>query len=94
MQTLMEVNKMRIPLPVLITKEEIKGKEIFVAECPLVDIASQGKTEEEAKQNLKEALLLYWEEPESKKIQAYVEFSITNINLDVPQDVSKCQNFQ
>ena len=34
-----------------------------VAQCLEVDVASQGRTEEEALQNLKEALELYFEEP-------------------------------
>ena len=35
----------------------------FVAQCVEVDVASQGETEEEALQNLKEALELHFEEP-------------------------------
>jgi predicted RNase H-like HicB family nuclease len=35
-----------------------------VAQCLEVDVASQGRTEEEALQNLKEALELYFEEPQ------------------------------
>ncbi len=37
----------------------------YVAQCLDVDIASQGKTEQEAITNLKEALELYFEEPRS-----------------------------
>lgn len=35
----------------------------YVAQCLEVDIASQGKTEEEALTNLREALELYFEPP-------------------------------
>ena len=35
----------------------------MVAQCLEVDVASQGRTEEEALQNLKETLELYFEEP-------------------------------
>ncbi len=35
----------------------------FVAQCMEIDVASQGKTEEEALKNLQEALELYFEEP-------------------------------
>lgn len=35
----------------------------FVAQCLDVDVASQGKTEQEALQNLREALELHFEEP-------------------------------
>jgi predicted RNase H-like HicB family nuclease len=37
--------------------------EWFVAQCLEVDVASQGKTEEEALANLREALELYFEPP-------------------------------
>lgn len=35
----------------------------FVAQCLEVDVASQGETEQEALENLKEALELYFESP-------------------------------
>ncbi len=35
----------------------------FVAQCLEVDVASQGETEEEALENLREALELYFEPP-------------------------------
>ena len=35
----------------------------YVAQCLEVDVASQGKTEDEALVNLKEALELHFEEP-------------------------------
>jgi predicted RNase H-like HicB family nuclease len=35
----------------------------FVSQCLEVDVTSQGKTEEEALENLKEALELYFEPP-------------------------------
>jgi predicted RNase H-like HicB family nuclease len=37
--------------------------EWYVAQCLEVDVASQGKTEDEALSNLKEALELYFEPP-------------------------------
>lgn len=39
----------------------------FVSQCLEVDVASQGKTEEEALTNLKEALELYFEEPRATR---------------------------
>ncbi len=42
----------------VITKEE----RLFVANCPELDIASQGETIEEAINNLKEAIELYLED--------------------------------
>lgn len=35
----------------------------FIAQCAQVDVASQGRTEEEALANLREALELYFEPP-------------------------------
>lgn len=43
-------------LPAIITK---KGK-WFVANCPILDVYSQGETEQKAKENLKEALSLFF----------------------------------
>jgi predicted RNase H-like HicB family nuclease len=45
-------------LPVLTWKED----DVYVADCPAVRIASQGETEEEALNNLKEAIELYFED--------------------------------
>lgn len=39
---------LEIPLPIVITRE---GK-WFVASCPILDIATQGKTEKEVKENI------------------------------------------
>jgi len=37
----------------------------FVAQCVEVDVASQGESEEQALMNLREALELHFEEPQS-----------------------------
>ncbi|HIJ65742.1 MAG TPA: type II toxin-antitoxin system HicB family antitoxin [Candidatus Hydrogenedentes bacterium] len=47
-----------IKLPVLTWKEG----EVYVADSPAVRIASQGDTEQEALDNLKEAIELYFED--------------------------------
>ena len=39
----------------------------FVLQCLEVDVASQGETEEEALENLKEALELYFEPPRATR---------------------------
>jgi len=46
----------------VITKEE----RLFVANCPELEIASQGETIEEAINNLKEAIELYIEDEDAK----------------------------
>lgn len=39
----------------------------YVSQCLEVDVASQGKTEDEALENLKEALELYFEPPQATR---------------------------
>ncbi len=39
----------------------------YVSQCLEVDVASQGKTEDEALENLKEALELYFEPPRATR---------------------------
>lgn len=41
----------------------------FVAVCPELDIASQGRTPEEARRNLAEAVELFMEVADAKEIQ-------------------------
>jgi predicted RNase H-like HicB family nuclease len=48
-------------LSAVVTRED----EWYVAQCLEVDVASQGRTEEEALANLKEALELHFERPQS-----------------------------
>ena len=52
-----------IPLPIVLFRE---GKWI-VAHCPIIDVASQGKTSEEAKKNIEEAIDLYMEDKDTVK---------------------------
>ena len=53
----------KIPLPILVTKE---GK-WFVASCPILDIATQGKTEKEVKENMIELINEYMIDPDTPK---------------------------
>ena len=46
----------RITLPIKITKK----KKWFVASCPILDVHSQGETETKARNNLKDALSLFF----------------------------------
>ncbi len=47
--------KIEMQLPVLLQKKE----KWFVSSCPILDVFSQGETEEQAKNNLIEALSLF-----------------------------------
>ncbi len=59
----------RVRLAVLTWKEG----DVFVADCPPVRIASQGDTEEEALNNLKEAIELYFEDTHGIEMPACTE---------------------
>ena len=53
----------KVPLPILVTKE---GK-WFVASCPILDIATQGKTEKEVKENMTDLINEYLADPDTVK---------------------------
>ncbi len=53
----------QVPFPVIITKEN----KWFVAVCPLLDIATQGKTEEEVKENMADLINDYLSDPDTPK---------------------------
>lgn len=74
-----------IPMPVLIAKE---GK-WFVASCPVLDIATQGETEEEVKENMEDLINDYLNDPDTPKpdIRTIMSVSLTNIPVNVPEGV-------
>lgn len=54
----------------------------FVSLCPELDIASQGKTQEEALKNLKEAVKLYLEDEDAKIPRRTSEPILTFIRVE------------
>ena len=60
-------------------------KEGYVALCPEVDIASQGETISEARQNLKEALELFFETASSSEVNSrlHEEVYVTHVEVAV-----------
>ena len=74
-----------VPLPVYIARE---GK-WFVASCPILDIATQGKTEEEVKENIEDLINEYFKDPDTQKpeINDIMSVSLTNIPVKVPEGV-------
>ena len=65
---------------VIIKKEE----EWFVATCLENNISSQGKTLDEATENLKEAISLYYEdEPEEKTLPENDQIYITTLEMAI-----------
>jgi predicted RNase H-like HicB family nuclease len=77
--------KIPVPLPIFITKE---GK-WFVASCPVLDIATQGKTENEVKENMEDLINEYLNDPDTTKptIETIMSFSLTNIPVNIPEGV-------
>jgi len=55
----------------------------YVSLCPELDIASQGKTIEEARQNLREALELFFESASPQEIQARLHEEVYVTRVDV-----------
>ncbi len=57
----------------------------FVALCPELDVASQGRTVDEARKNLQEALELFFEtaSPEEIKNRLHNEVYITQVEVAV-----------
>ncbi len=56
-----------------------KEEELFVAQCLEVDVASQGKSEQEALANLREALELHFEPP---RPSAMPEVKVIEVEVD------------
>ncbi|MEJ2080550.1 MAG: type II toxin-antitoxin system HicB family antitoxin [Acidobacteriota bacterium] len=66
-------------LTALIEREE----DIYVALCPEVDIAGQGKTVDEARENLREALELFFETASDEEVRARVHEEVYVTSLQV-----------
>lgn len=73
------------PFPVFIAKE---GR-WFVAECPVLSIATQGKTEKEVKENMKDLIKEYFADPDTAKIKArdFDASSFTYISALIPKSL-------
>ncbi len=75
-----------VSLPVIVSRE---GK-WYVAACPLLDIATQGKTEKEVRDNMEELITEYFADPDTPKpsFNEMVSTSISVINMPVNVRVS------
>ena len=83
--TLLFAMTIQVPLPILITKEN----KWFVASCPILDIATQGKTEKEVKENMADLINDYLNDPDTPKpsMEDLMSLSLTNIPVTVPEGV-------
>ncbi len=69
------------------TASILQEDEWFIAQCLEVDVSSQGKSEDEAVDNLREALELYFEPPRPTVIPKLRKFEV-NINSDETTSLS------
>jgi len=67
-------------LTALIEKEE----DMYVSLCPELDIASQGATVEEARENLREALRLFFETAMPSEIKERLHGEVFVTSIEVP----------
>jgi len=76
---------LQVPVPILLTRE---GK-WFVASCPILDIATQGKTGREVKENLTGLINKYLRDPDTPKpsLDALTTLSLANIPVRIPEDM-------
>jgi len=79
-------NEEVIPLPIVISKE---GK-WFVASCPLIDVATQGKDEKEVRENMKDLIEEYFQDPDTPKpeLKTMMSSSVSLINIPVKIGIS------
>jgi len=60
-----------------------KEDDMYVALCPEIDVASQGYTIEEAKENLKEAVELFFEFASESEIKSRLHYNVYISPLEV-----------
>lgn len=72
---------MEYALPIILARE---GK-WYVASCPLLDIATQGKSEDDVKKSIKALIKEYMKDPDTKKpdMNSLMTLSLTTIPITV-----------
>lgn len=73
---------LQVPVPILVMKE---GK-WFVASSPIIDVAAQGLTEKQVKENLADLINEYLRDPDTRKpsLAELTSFSLTNLLVTIP----------
>lgn len=76
---------LQVPVPILLTRE---GR-WFVASCPILDVATQGKTEKEVKENLADLTNEYLRDPDTAKpsLDELMSLSLASILVKVSEGV-------
>ena len=75
----------QVPVPILLTKE---GK-WFVASCPILNVATQGRSEKEVKENLADLINDYLRDPDTSKpsLEELMSLSLANIPVRIPENI-------
>ena len=76
------VKKFSPPFPVLLSKEGAW----HIAACPPLDIATQGKTDQEVRKNMRALISEYLRDPDTRKNRAYTldSTSLTYMSVPIP----------
>lgn len=79
----MKQKLIQFPFPIFITKEE----KWFVAECPILGIATQGRTEREVRDNMKDLIKECLSDPDIPKprLREIIPSSLTYLSVPVPE---------
>lgn len=56
----------------------------FVASCPILDLANQGRNEKEAKENMSELIQEYLKDPDTRKpsLDELLSLSLANVSVN------------
>jgi len=75
----------QIPFQILISRE----KRWFVASCPPLQIATQGKTEMEVRENMADLITEYLEDPDTQKpsMKDLLSVSLVSVPVSVPDEM-------
>ncbi len=76
---------LQIPLPIVIARE----KKWYVASCPILDIATQGRTEKEVKENMATLIDEYLRDPGTNKpsLDDLLSLSLVSVPVSVPEGI-------
>ena len=79
----MKQKLIQFPFPIFITKE----RKWFVAECSILGIATQGKTEKEVRDNMRDLIQEYLSDPDTPKtkIREIIPSSLTYLSVPIPE---------
>ncbi|MBU0636525.1 type II toxin-antitoxin system HicB family antitoxin [Candidatus Micrarchaeota archaeon] len=82
-------NTVPISLPVVVSRE---GK-WFVAADPLLEIATQGKTEKEVRENMQDLIADYFQDPDTPKptLKMMMSTSVSVINMPVKVGITSAK---